>query len=270
MKLRFIILAILLLLLASILAKGQVVINEFMAQNTKTITDPQGEYEDWIELKNVGAQKVELSGMYLSDNPTNPLKWKFPDNTEIPAGGYLIVWADEDGKAISGLHANFKLSATGEIIMLFDKDTNGNKLLDSVTFGFQNPDQSFGRYPDGASKWQIFSHPTPGAQNDNTTSVAENSNLPAAFSLEQNYPNPFNPSTTINWQIAVGCNVTLKVYDMLGREVTTLVDEFEPAGSYNTKFSSEIYRGESLPSGIYIYTFQAGQFIQSKKMIVLK
>jgi hypothetical protein len=85
------------------------------------------------------------------------------------------------------------------------------------------------------------------------------------FKLEQNYPNPFNPSTVIGYQLPVSSNVTLKVYDLLGREIATLVDEYRPTGSYEVKFNTE-----GLTSGIYFYTLQAGTFAETKKMIYFK
>jgi hypothetical protein len=88
---------------------------------------------------------------------------------------------------------------------------------------------------------------------------------PLNFQLNQNYPNPFNPSTVISWQLAVRSFVTLKIYDVLGNEVATLVNEEKPAGNYNVDF-----KGNNLASGIYFYTLRAGSFVQSRKMILLK
>ena len=81
----------------------------------------------------------------MSDEPNNPRKWVFPAGTTIPANGYLLVWANEDGTATSGLHASFKLSGLGEQIFLTDTDANLNAVLDSVEFGAQETDRSFGR-----------------------------------------------------------------------------------------------------------------------------
>ncbi|MCZ6676387.1 MAG: CotH kinase family protein, partial [Candidatus Poribacteria bacterium] len=101
---------------APIAEYSAVVINELMANNAESFTDPQGDHDDWIELYNKSTATVDLSGMYLSDNQGNPRKWQFPENTEIAPGGYLIVWADEDGEDQPGLHANFKLSKNGETV----------------------------------------------------------------------------------------------------------------------------------------------------------
>ena len=89
--------------------------------------------------------------------------------------------------------------------------------------------------------------------------------LPGKYSLEQNYPNPFNPSTTIKYQIPQLSFVTLKVYDVLGNEKTTLVNEEIPVGNYEIKFDAI-----GLPSGVYFYQLKAGDFTSMKKMILLK
>ena len=89
--------------------------------------------------------------------------------------------------------------------------------------------------------------------------------LPKEFSLNQNYPNPYNPSTKISWQSPAGSWQTLKVYDVLGNEVATLVNEYRNAGSYQVNFDAS-----SLASGVYFYQLKAGSFIQTRKMIVLK
>ncbi|MCP5519111.1 MAG: CotH kinase family protein [Verrucomicrobiales bacterium] len=141
-----------------------VVINEFMASNVAALADPQGEFDDWIELRNLTDAPVDLTGRYLTDNPDNPRKWSFPDGTTIPADGYLLVWADEDGKADGGLHANFKLSADGEEIYLIDTDGNLNAVLDHILFGSQQADLSFGRTAADPDVW-VVQIPTPGGPN---------------------------------------------------------------------------------------------------------
>jgi len=94
-------------------------------------------------------------------------------------------------------------------------------------------------------------------------------NAPKEFSLSQNYPNPFNPTTKINWQLPVGSWQTLKIFDMLGNEITTLVNEYRPAGEYEVEFSA-IDGGSNLPSGIYFYQLKAGTYFQTKKMVLIK
>jgi hypothetical protein len=106
-----------------------------------------------------------------------------------------------------------------------------------------------------------------------TTSVINNNqNLPKAFNLEQNYPNPFNPSTKIKYTIpnvslsgVEGSRVQLKVYDVLGNEVATLVNDYKPAGIYEVTFDAS-----KLSSGIYFYKLQSGNFVETKKMVLLR
>lgn len=141
-----------------------VVINEILASNTKTIADPQGEYEDWIELHNLANQPVDLTGIYLTDDEYNPTKWPFPPGTVIPAGGYLIIWADEDSSETPGLHANFKLERSGESVFLIDTDANLNAVLDKVAWGALPADRSFGRSPSDADVLNEM-QPTPGQAN---------------------------------------------------------------------------------------------------------
>ena len=100
---------------------------------------------------------------------------------------------------------------------------------------------------------------------DILSGTENNEIIPAEYKLSQNYPNPFNPSTVINYQIPASGHVTLKIFDLLGREVSTLADEFKNAGSYSVKFSNP-----QLPSGIYFYRIQCGNFSSVKKMMLLK
>lgn len=106
----------------------------------------------------------------------------------------------------------------------------------------------------------------------NITSVdaANDKGLSADFSLSQNYPNPFNPATTIEFRVSSYAFVSLKVFDILGREVTTLVNEFKQAGTYFAQFNVKTRYGASLPSGIYFYRLQIGQYSAVRKMILLK
>lgn len=141
-----------------------VVINELMADNDNIHADPQGDYDDWLELYNLSDAAVLLTGMYLSDKEDELTQWEFPENTEIPANGYLVVWLDDDGDAAEGLHANFKLSKDGETVILVGTDAHGNRVLDKVTFGAQETDIAYGRLPDGTGDFQVV-RATPGAPN---------------------------------------------------------------------------------------------------------
>jgi len=97
------------------------------------------------------------------------------------------------------------------------------------------------------------------------TSVDNELTQPTDFILEQNYPNPFNPSTVISYQSPVGSWQTIKVFDVLGNEIATLVEEYKPAGRYEVEFNAE-----RLASGFYFYQLKAGDFLQTRKMILIK
>ena len=92
-----------------------------------------------------------------------------------------------------------------------------------------------------------------------------NNNVIENFVLEQNYPNPFNPSTKISWQSSIGSIQVLKVYDLIGNEVATLLNEFKEAGSYEIEFNAI-----NLPSGVYLYKLETGNVVQTKKMVLIR
>lgn len=161
-----------------------VVINEIMASNSSTAMDNAGENDDWIELYNKSANATDISNYYLTDNSTNTSKWKFPNGTVIPGNGYLIVWADEDSSqnTATDYHCSFKLSASGEQLMLLD----GSELLvDSMSWGTQVTDLGFARVPNGYGNF-VIQQPTFSANND-PLSVAE---VPSKTNTFIVFPNP--------------------------------------------------------------------------------
>jgi len=145
---------------------GNVFINEFMASNVLTIGDERDNFNDWIEIYNANSTDINLGGYYLSDDQSNLKKWQFPlDNitvTRIPAGGFLLIWADDEPDE-GPLHTNFKLAKGGEKIFLIDKD--GSTILDVIEYTDQESDMSFGRYPDGSANLVYMPFPTPAAKN---------------------------------------------------------------------------------------------------------
>ena len=141
------------------LPEGALVISEIMASNTMGETDQNGQFEDWIEVKNKTDKNMSLSNVFLSDNPDNPLKWSFPDTTIGPFG-FMTIWADEDA-AQDGLHASFKLSKQGEMLSLYNLD---GSLIDTFSFGQQTDDISYGLCPNFAGQ-KGFMQPTFGLEN---------------------------------------------------------------------------------------------------------
>ncbi len=133
-----------------------ITINEILAQNLTGAIDELGQREDWVELYNTSNAPVDISGMWLSDSLV-VLKYQFPVGTIVPANGVVRVWCDEDGTQ-GPLHANFKLSTTGETVVLYDN--TGLALVEYRDFGPQSADVSTGRMNDGSTPWVTFPTPT--------------------------------------------------------------------------------------------------------------
>lgn len=162
-------------------APATVAINEWMADNASTPDPADGNLnEDWIELYNYGTQAVFLAGFYLTDDLGDPDKWAFPTNAVIPAGGFLVVWADDETNqnaiANGDLHASFKLSKGGEAIGLFSPS---RVAVQTVTFGVQGEDLTEGRWPDAGGAIYPLAVPTPRSSNivatNNAVAVFTNS-----------------------------------------------------------------------------------------------
>ena len=160
-------------------------INEFMAANTEAVVDPQGQYDDWVELYNASSAPIDVGDWYLTDDLSEPTRWRIPgdrpDLTTVAAQGFLIIWMDKD-VADAGLHASFSLSSAGEQIGLYDAD--GQTLVDSVEFTAQTADLSLGRLPDGADTWRLLIAPTPDAPNGE---AYEGITAPVTFSVTRGF-----------------------------------------------------------------------------------
>ncbi len=244
-----------------------VVINELMAANTKTVADPQGQYDDWIELFNRSLKDVDLAGMYLSDKIDNPKKWKFPTNTILKAGEYLIVWADENSKDTPGLHTNFKLSADGECLLLVNKDEHSNTILDSVNFGLQDKDISYGRYPNGFGNFYKM-NPTPGAYNENYLSI-EYFNLLSNFQLMEIFPNPADKDLNVHIKTdKVGiCNI--EIYNLLGQLIHSHSLHTFPESTTQYNWNRSDFSGYKVQPGTYLIKFEFMGKILTKVLILL-
>lgn len=154
---------LLLLFLSQTIASQSIVINEVVASNSTINQDEDGSYQDWIEIRNNGVTSVSLNDFGLSDDPTMPFKWTFPD-VSIAAGGYMLIWCSDKDRATAGapLHTNFKLSSSGETITL----SNGNgDVLDQVVQPSMLQNISYGRTPNGNGPWLFFNVVTPAAAN---------------------------------------------------------------------------------------------------------
>ncbi len=217
------------------------VINEFMAANDSLsgITDPNGQFEDWIELYNNGNLTLNLENFTLSDKADNPGKWVFPAGATIVPGGYLIIWADED-QSQPGLHANFKLSKDGEFLILSNPF---GEVLDSLTFGPQDTNVAFARRPNGTGNF-VKQAPTIGFNNDDANSTGQRGLIREGLLLS---PNPAGSTLQLSWKMDNPPAVkTLEVVDLTGRVLhrqTSAADvvslETIPAGSYLLRLETE-------------------------------
>ena len=167
---------------------GDLVVNEIMAQNTATVTDANGEFEDWIELHNNTNTTLSLDNLFLTDTDTNLIKWQIPTGTTIEPNGYLTIWADEDGTQ-EGLHASFKLSASGESVIL--AYANGT-IIETVNYSAQTADLGYARIPNGTGAFVIQS-PTFNFNNESLSTSAFDFNQYLSV-----FPNPNNGNLTIH------------------------------------------------------------------------
>ncbi|MBN3035855.1 MAG: CotH kinase family protein [Bacteroidales bacterium] len=202
-------------------------INEFMASNSQTLPDEAGEYDDWIEIYNADISEVWLGDKYLSDDLGQPDRWMLPDLTLEP-GAFLLIWADDDTQQ-GEYHANFKLDKDGEEIGIFDSESTGYQILDTVAFGSQTTDVSMGRTTDGGTEWTVFFQPTPGASNL-TGSLSENRDKRSPVHI---FPNPVRQGI-----LHISHPVSLRIFDANGRQV------FMASGCRMIDVSS-------LPAGLY-------------------
>lgn len=240
------------------ISSSDITLNEIYARGTTA--EP-----DWIELYNSSSAAIDISGYKIYDSggqSGSKTKKQIPVGTVVPSKGFFVIVTDELDPS------GFGLSNSGEKIWL--EDASGI-IIDTVTFREHTVAQSYGRTPDGG-EWKLLNSISRGITNGSPTSIQNESSLEYTFQLFQNYPNPFNPETVISWQIAVGSHVTLKVFDILGREMAVLVDEYKPAGNNSTFFTLN----SSLASGVYFYQLKvytpgrAGNFISTKKMLLLR
>ena len=190
-------------------------LNELMADNESDTSDVMMQFEDWFEIYNPGNSAVNLAGYYLSDNPENPVKWQVPTddpvNTTIPAGGYKLFWADEDGGQ-GWNHVSFKLSDQGEQLSMYSPD--GFTLVDQITYGVLPNNITFGRIVDGSTPWVNFEETTPEYSNNGSVlniGVTEKEDLLI-------YPNP----VTKGGEVKLSDRADIVVFNMAGKAVLQL------------------------------------------------
>ncbi|MEX2382703.1 MAG: CotH kinase family protein [Opitutales bacterium] len=204
---------------------GLVQLNEFVASNASGLSDEAGGFPDWIEIANRSESAVNLLGWSLSDDRSRPDKWVFPE-VILDAGEFLVVYASgEDAPPLdqrTRLHADFKLSASGEYLGLFSPDSS-RRLIDGISPGFpeQRTDVSYGRNAGG--DWVYFSEPTPGEENAGASYAALAT--PVVFSREHGFfSDPF--ILTLHSEIP-GAKIR---YTLDGSTTTTAIGiDYDPA-----------------------------------------
>jgi len=261
---------------------SQVVINEINYNS-----DPNFDTEDWVELYNNSTEDIFLEGWKLQDSKDENV-FKFGSGTLLRKGSYLVVCCDTT--AFKSLFNNvdnyignitFKFGNEGDAVRLLD---DNNTLIDIVIYGNMHPwpIAAAGKgstleliNPDydnrQAENWEASKYfGSPGRSNSmsNTAAVQPENDVQSRlekFSLSQNYPNPFNPTTHINFELVTAGVVKLKIYDLSGQEVATLINEYKNPGVYSEKWTAQ-----GIASGIYLYQLETPEFSATKKLILIK
>ena len=225
------------------------VINELMADNDTVLADNFGEFEDYIELYNSGSQPIFLGDLYITDDLSKPDKDRLPAVTLAP-GAYLLLWADGDSPQGAN-HLNFRLSKSGEQIGIFTAPAAGSVPLDTLSFGAQAQDVSYGRIPNGSGPFVTLAFPSPGANNEWMTQIED-----TAFA-SRIYPNPF--VEIVKFEFAERNQpVKLEVFDIRGRK---LMQQWVQETSFT-------WHAKDLPSGMYLALIsQEGQPLKHVKLL---
>jgi hypothetical protein len=230
-------------------------INEFMADNDSLVIDEYGDFDDWIEIYNAADFPVNIGGMYLTDKLVVPQKFQIPNSnpqwTTIPANGFLLLWADKE-PAQGILHLDFKLSKEKEQIGLFMAD--GFTVVDTLSFGQQMTNISYGRDDDGAPGWSFFNVPTPGGSNSPPVYVSTTQKEPVSI-----FPNPADNFLQIIFPAAEQPNSSLFIYNLYGELMI----------HKHTKFNFEKLNIGKLEPGIYILKIWIGNNEFSRRFIKL-
>lgn len=227
------------------------VINEVQSKNDTTIADENGEFDDWIEIYNLESTPIDLAGYYLSDSPSNPLKWRIPSTgaskTTVPANGFILFWADEDLSQGEN-HVDFKLKGTDQVILTAP---DALTIIQSISFTDLETDTSYGAETDAASNYVVFTETTPNATNNTSLSITEEK-LVKYISI---YPNPTKDE--INISVSGNLSFEANLFDLNGKLLVS-------------KENSNKINVNTLPTGTYLLEIKdqkTGQNIVEKVII---
>jgi len=264
---------------------GTVVINE-INYNSNNAFDP----DDWIELHNPGETSIDISNWVVKDDDDGHA-FNIPEGTTVLPDQYIIISKDlnqftyhfPDVVDVVG-PIGFGLSGSGDQVRVFD--SNG-VLIDSVQYDDNTPWPSG---PDGngptlelvnpslensaPESWSASTvdYGTPGLQNSTfeILSITDDYGIPTRISLEQNYPNPFNPITTIQFSLPFASHSEMTIYDITGREIIRLLSANLDVGRHTIQWNGRDHFGKQVSAGLYFYQLKTGEFVETKKMILLK
>jgi len=259
-----------------------IVINE-INYNSAFVFDVQ----DWVELANNTGFTIDLSGWQFKDSDDSHV-FVIPEQTILENGEFIVLAEDttifnnyfpDAGNVVGNL--NFGLSGGGELIRLYNP--NGD-LIDQVTYDDDDPwpIEADGEGPtlelinpneDNALpiNWSASDgYGSPGGINTSYLSNLEQAWNPVEFKVYNNYPNPFNPITTLSYDLPENSFVNITIYNLLGREVRTLVNQNQDAGFKSVIWNGSNSFGKPVSAGVYIYQIRAGKYVHTNKMLLLK
>jgi hypothetical protein len=243
--------------------------------------------QDWVELVNNTGFTMDLSGWQFKDSDDSHV-FVIPEQTVLANGEFIVLAEDTaifndyfpDVDNVVG-NLNFGLSGGGELIRLYNP--NGD-LIDQVTYDDDDPwpDEPDGDGPtlelinpneDNALpiNWSASDgYGTPGGINTSYLSNEEQAWNPVEFKVYNNYPNPFNPVTTLRYDLPENSFVNITIYNLLGREVRTLVNHNQDAGFKSVIWNATNNQGNPVSAGLYLYQIRAGRYVHTGKMLLLK
>ncbi|MEZ5173079.1 MAG: lamin tail domain-containing protein [Bacteroidia bacterium] len=237
-------------------------INEINAFN-QDFPDPNNQLDDWIELYNAESEPLNIAGYTITNNIENPSLFTFPNvpsQLEIAAGGFKILWADQN--TIQGAtHLNFQLNPNGGFIGLFGPE--GDVLIDAVEYPGTDSLVNYGRFPDGSDNWQDIYFPTPGSANSDSIPVDTTGIFTPGFENDifSVYP---NPSTNMLNVVKIGHSIKEKIQfnllDASGREMPVTFNQSIQGKSWSASIAN-------LPSGIYLLKASTADGVSAIKVI---
>jgi hypothetical protein len=244
-------------------------INEFIAKFGTKNPDEHGLYSDWIEIYNSSNEAISLGGLYLSDKKTDltlsPIPSSYPDSVTIAPYGFYVFRADAMPQ-LGVNHADFELASAGEQVVLSQKIGERIVIVDSITYGPQATDVSYGRTRDGKTPWITFTTPTPGKTNSGTGILDLENPVSSKVAI---FPNPVIDDLNISIELRQAGKVRVALINMQGQECEVFEKEHQEAEvplfiRWNVRNSDS-----NLPAGIYNVLIRSESEVLSYKIVIL-